>query len=235
MRRVTIARAAPSISADPILRSQGPLPPIQAVGNPRYAGAIAVAVAVPVLGQGAQAPNGAGVVPAASGSPDPSPGTQKAEEKPGKGPKADKGPKAEKVPETPVTLQGAVGTRTDEDGDTVYTLTVNGTVYDLEAGPPWFFGDNHPLKGLVGKSVTIEGDQAEGTTTVDVRVADGKTLREPGKPPWAGGWKVVGEKHPGWAQWKVDKAAQRDAARTEKGNGPPPWAGPKSPEPSPGS
>ena len=199
------------------------------------AGAIGVAlVAVPVLGQGAQPSGGAAAVPAASGSPDPSPGIQKSEEKPGKGPKTDKGPKAEKVPETPVTVQGVVGTRTTEDGETVYTLTVGGTVYDLEAGPPWFWGEDHPLKGLVGKTVTIEGDQPEGSTTIDVRVADGKTLREPGKPPWAGGWKVQGEKHPGWAQWKVDKAAARDAAKTEKGNGPPPWAGPKSPEPSPG-
>jgi hypothetical protein len=30
-------------------------------------------------------------------------------------------------------------------------------------------------------------------------------LREPGKPPWAGGWKVVGEKHPGWSQEKADR------------------------------
>jgi hypothetical protein len=199
------------------------------------AGAVAIAiVAVPVLGQGAQAPAGAAVVPAASGSPDPSPGTQKAEEKPGKGPKADKGPKAEKVPETPVTLQGTVGTKADEDGGTEYTLTVNGTVYELEAGPPWYWGENHPLKGLVGKTVTIEGDQEQGSTSIDVRVADGKTLREPGKPPWAGGWKVQGEKHPGWAQWKVDKADAKAKAQAEKGNGPPPWAGPKSPEPSPG-
>ena len=199
-------------------------------------GAIAVAlVAVPVLGQGAQPSGGGPAAPAASGSPDPSAGTNKPEEKPGKGPKTEKGPKAEKVLEAPVTLQGAVGTRTDADGDTVYTLTANGTVYDLEVGPPWFWGDNHPLKGLVGKTVTVEGEQAEGSTTIEVRVADGKTLREPGKPPWAGGWKVQGEKHPGWAQWKVDKAAERDAAKAEHGNGPPPWAGPKSPEPSPGS
>jgi hypothetical protein len=170
------------------------------------AGAIGVAlVAVPVLGQGAQPSGGPAAVPAASGSPDPSPGIQKSEEKPGKGPKADKGPKAEKVPETPVTLEGTVGTRTDEDGDTVYTLTVSGTVYELEAGPPWFWGDDHPLKGLVGKTVTIEGDQPEGSTTIEVRVADGKTLREPGKPPWAGGWKVQGEKHPGWSQAKADR------------------------------
>jgi hypothetical protein len=180
------------------------------------AGAIGVAlVAVPVLGQGAATGGSEQVVPAASDGP-------------GKGPKADKGPK---VPETPVTLTGTVGTKTAEDGGTVYTLTVNGTVYELEAGPPWFWGDDHPLKALVGKSVKIEGDQAEGSKSIDVRVADGKSIREPGKPSWAGGWKVVGQRHPGWAQWKVDKAAARDA----EGHGRPSWAGPKSPEPSPGS
>ena len=194
---------------------------IQLVAVAVTCGAIALAVAMPALGSGTRTNTDAGVVPAAS-------------EKPGKGPKADKGPKAEKVPETPVSLQGAVGTRTTDDGDTVYTLTVGGTVYDLDAGPPWYWGDSHPLKGLVGKTVNIEGDQPEGSTTIDVRVADGTTIREAGKPAWAGGWKVQGEKHPGWSQWKVDKAAARDAARTEKGNGPPPWAGPKSPEPSPG-
>jgi hypothetical protein len=203
--------------------------PSRLLATAAIGGAIAVAlVAVPVLGQGAKPTGDVAVAPAASGSPDPSPGTKKSEEKPGKG------PKTEKVPETPVTLRGAVGTRTDADGDTVYTLTVNGTVYDLEVGPPWFWGEDHPLKGLVGKTVTVEGDQAQGSTTIEVRVADGKTLREAGKPPWAGGWKVQGAKHPGWAQWKVDKAAERDAAKTEHGNGPPPWAGPKSPEPSPG-
>lgn len=193
------------------------------------AGALGVAlVAVPVLGQGSGSPAAVPQPPAASAAASAAPA---ASDKPGKGPKADK----EKEPETPVTLTGTVGTRTDEDGDTAYTLTVNGTAYDLEVGPPWFWGDNHPLKGLVGKTVTIQGDQAQGSTSVEVRVADGKTIREPGKPPWAGGWKVVGERHPGWAQWKADKAAARDKAKAERGNGPPPWAGPKSPEPSPGS
>ena len=188
------------------------------------AGAIGVAlVAVPVLGQGAAAPRQNAAAPAA----DESPGIKKFEDKPGKGPK-DKGPK---VPETPVTLTGTVGTRTAEDGDTVYTLTVNSKVYDLEAGPPWFWGDEHPLKGLVGKSVTIEGDQAEGSTSIDVRVADGTTIRAAGKPAWAGGWKVVGEKHPGWTKAKADKAAARDA----EGHGRPSWAGPKLPEASPGN
>ena len=76
-----------------------------------------------------------------------------------------------------------MGTRTDADGDTVYTLTASGTVYDLHVGPPWWWGENHPLKALVGDTVTVTGERAEGSNDVDVFTADGKTLREPGKPP----------------------------------------------------
>ncbi len=53
--------------------------------------------------------------------------------------------------------------------------------------------------------MTITGEQAAGSTEVDVLTVDGKALREPGKPPWAGGWKVVGERHPGWSQEKADR------------------------------
>jgi hypothetical protein len=174
-------------------------------------------VAVPVLGQGAPARTGAGLAPVASEKPKPS-----------------KGPKAEKVPETPVTVTGKVGTRTDDEGDTVYTLTVGTTVHDLEAGPPWFWGDANPLKPYVGKTVTVEGGQATGSTEIDVKTVDGTAIRGEGKPPWAGGWKVVGQKHPGWAQWKIDKHAAKDAAKAAGDHGRPDWAGPKSPEPSPG-
>ena len=176
-----------------------------------------VVVAVPVLGQGGPGRSAAAPAPAASEKPKPS-----------------KGPKAEKVPETPVTLTGTVGTRTDDEGNTVYTLTVGTTVHDLEAGPPWFWGDANPLKPYVGKTVKVEGEQATGSTEIDVKTVDGTAIRGDGKPPWAGGWKVVGEKHPGWAQWKVDKAAAKAAAKGERGTGRPSWAGPKSPEPSPG-
>jgi hypothetical protein len=176
-----------------------------------------VVVAVPVLGQGGPGRSAAAPAPAASEKPKPS-----------------KGPKAEKVPETPVKLTGTVGTRTDDEGKTVYTLTVGTTVYDLEAGPPWFWGDANPLKPHVGKTVTVEGEQATGSTEIDVKTVDGTAIRGEGKPPWAGGWKVVGEKHPGWAQWKVDKHAAKDAAKAAAGHGRPDWAGPKSPEPSPG-
>jgi hypothetical protein len=178
------------------------------------AGALAlVVVAVPALGQGGPTRDGTAAAPAASEKPKPS-----------------KGPKADKVPETPVTLTGQVGTRTETDGGTTYTLTVGATVYELEVGPPWFWADANPLKPFVGKTVTIEGDQAQGSTAIDVRTANGTAIRGEGKPPWAGGWKVVGKTHPGWAQWKVDKQAAKDAA----GHGRPEWAGPKSPEPSPG-
>jgi len=153
----------------------------------------------------------------------------------GNGNKPDKAAKAEKshAPEHPVTLTGVVKAASGEEGG--YTLTVGSTVYELSAGPKWWWGDANPLAKAVGKTVKIDGEQEEGSTEVDVLAIDGTAIRAAGKPPWAGGWKVVGPKHPGWAQWKVDKAAQRDAAKAEKGNGPPPWAGPKSPEPSPGS
>jgi hypothetical protein len=174
---------------------------------------LALAVALPAAGQ----------APASSSAPA---ATEKAatSPKPGKPEKAEKRPE---VPEVAVSLTGRVGTRTDADGDTVYTLTVGGTVYDLHVGPPWWWGEQHPLKGLVGDTVTITGERAEGSTDVDVFTADGKTVREAGKPPWAGGWKTVGQRHPGWAQWKVDKAA---AKAQGKGDGRPSWAGPKTPE-----
>jgi hypothetical protein len=115
---------------------------------------------------------------------------------------ANKPPKADKAP---VTLTGTVAAATDADGRAAYTLRSGGTTYTLEAGPSWFYGDNHPLKTYVGKSVTVVGGKAAGSNEVDVETVDGKALRAPGKPPWAGGWKVVGEKHPGWSQEKADR------------------------------
>jgi hypothetical protein len=45
---------------------------------------------------------------------------------------------------------------------------------------------------------------------------DGTRLREPGKPPWAGGWKVVGERHPGWSEEKAARFAERQAAKAAR-------------------
>lgn len=116
-----------------------------------------------------------------------------------------KGQDKDKAPKAPITLNGTIRAIADADGETAYTLTDGGTTYTLEAGPPWFFGADHPLKPYVGKSVRVEGEVAEGSTEVEVISVDGVALREPGKPPWAGGWKVVGEAHPGWSQEKADR------------------------------
>lgn len=115
---------------------------------------------------------------------------------------ANRPPKVEKAP---ITLTGTVAAATDADGRPSFTLRSGGTTYTLEGGPSWFHGDKHPLKAYVGKSVTIVGARATGSTEVEVESVDGKALRAPGKPPWAGGWKVVGERHPGWTQEKADR------------------------------
>lgn len=131
---------------------------------------------------------------------DPSPATPPGQAD--KSPKPGKGPKVEKVP---ITVTGTVSTTTAADGDVTYTLRSGSTTYTLEAGPSWFHGDNHPLKAYVGKSVKIIGSKAAGSNEVDVESVDGKVLREKGRPPWAGGWKRVGERHPGWSQEKADR------------------------------
>jgi hypothetical protein len=178
-----------------------------ATGAVAVAAILALAVAIPAVGQ----------------DPTPTPAPA-ASEKPGKGPKAEKAPK---VPAVPISVSGRVGTRTDADGDTGYTLTVGATVYDLHVGPPWWWGENHPLEDLVGKTVAITGERAQGSTDVDVFTVDGEAVREAGRPPWAGGWKAVGERHPGWSQWKADRFAEKLQG---KGVGRPSWAGPKAPE-----
>jgi hypothetical protein len=115
-------------------------------------------------------------LPAFAASPSPGPG--KSENARGK----------DKTPKTPVTLTGTVGTAKDADGATIYTLRSGGTTYTLEAGPPWF-----------------HGDKSSESNEVDVESVDGKALREAGKPPWAGGWKVVGKSHPGWSAEKAER------------------------------
>ena len=122
----------------------------------------------------------------------------------------------DKAPEQEITLSGTVTTGTDADGETVYSMQSGGTTYVLEAGPKWFFGDDYPLKPFVGKNVTIVGEVAEGSTEVDVVSVDGTRLREPGKPPWAGGWKNVGERHPGWSEEKAARWAERQAAKAAR-------------------
>jgi hypothetical protein len=188
--------------------------------------AAVVLVAVPVLGVDPSRSPSTGSAPAgppsdapsslpasapASSSPSPAPAaTSSAEpsegdDQGGKPDKTDKTAKSQDTPEQPVTLSGVVGAASGEKGE--FTLTVGSSVYQLEAGPPWWWGDANPLAAVVGKHVTITGEQAKGSTDVDVLAIDGTAIRAAGKPPWAGGWKVVGPKHPGWAQWKADKLA----------------------------
>jgi hypothetical protein len=111
----------------------------------------------------------------------------------------------DKANKAAITLTGTIEGATDSHGKATYSMTSNGKKYTLEAGPPWFFGDHHPLKPYVGKSVTVVGEVAEGSTEVDVQSVNGTALRAPGKPPWAGGWKRVGSIHPGWSQDKADR------------------------------
>ncbi|HXG25451.1 MAG TPA: hypothetical protein VNL94_01165 [Candidatus Binatia bacterium] len=114
----------------------------------------------------------------------------------------------EKVPSAPITISGTLERSTDAEGDTTYTLTDGGTTYVLEAGPKWFF-ETYPLEPYVGQDVTVEGEIEEGSNVVDVHRIDGNVIREAGKPPWAGGWKVVGERHPGWSQEKADRIREK--------------------------
>ena len=122
--------------------------------------------------------------------------------------------KTSKQPEIEVTLRGVVGTATDADGSVAYTLTVDGKVVRLDAGPSWFFGAKHPLGPFVGKTVTITGGQSGDE--VDVETVDGTRLRAPGKPPWAGGWKAVGSAHPGWTQEKQDRWQAKHGDKASK-------------------
>lgn len=129
-------------------------------------------------------------------------------------------------PEDIETREGVIETTTDADGDVEYTL--DGV--PLSVGPPWFWGDNHPLAGLVGQSVSVTGVADDGTPaeaanerargggpSFDVFSVNGSEVRPAGKPPWAGGPAVVGESHPGYAGWARGQAA-RDAAGANGGD-----------------
>jgi hypothetical protein len=143
--------------------------------------------------------------PTAGPSDEPQPETRTSDDvKPGKGAKG---------PEADVQVTGAVATSTDPEGRQLFSLTAGGTTYELSAGPPWFWGDDHPLLPFVGRSVTVAGTTHEGSTEIDVATVNGVAVRAPGKPPWAGGWKRVGEKHPGWSQEKWDRWQARQQAK----------------------
>jgi hypothetical protein len=112
--------------------------------------------------------------------------------------------KPDKGPETAVTVTGTVRTAKDAEGRATYTVAADGKTWTISARPSWFWGEKNPLAAFVGKSVTIAGTTRAGDTELDAETVDGKALREPGKPPWAGGPWVVGESHPGWKDWMAD-------------------------------
>ena len=190
-----------------------------------------------------------GVVVAASPSPDPSSSPAESQAPsasvaplaapsaaptaaPSAAPKSAATPKPANATETPdadevvTTLSGVLSTKADADGDVDYYI---GDVR-LSVGPPWFWGDKHPLKGLVGKSITVTGHMETGNPAkakanarakdsgpeFEALTVDGKTIREPGKPPWAGGPKVVGPSHPGYAGWSKNHGSGNGAKSTPK-------------------
>jgi hypothetical protein len=141
-------------------------------------------------------------VPAIAADPGPSGGPPgQTKEKPDKAGKPDK---AAKGPELAKTIRGTVERSTDAKGRPTFTITVDGVTWELSAGPKWFYGEDSPLAGHVGKSVEVAGTYHEGETELDVETVDGAAIREPGRPPWAGGPREVGERHPGWKAWKAD-------------------------------
>jgi hypothetical protein len=122
----------------------------------------------------------------------------------------------DKRPEVSVTLSGTIAKTTDEKGRPTFTMTVGGVTWELSAGPKWYWKDNSPLAPYVGKSVTVVGTHHEGDTDLDVTSVDGKALRGEGRPPWAGGPKVVGASHPGFGHGR-DKAPGQLKDKTKAG------------------
>jgi hypothetical protein len=159
-------------------------------------GLFALAIAIPVF--------------AASPSPPSSPPGQS---KPDKSPKPGNGNQKAKTPEVAVTVEGTVVQGKDDQGRPTFTITAAGKTWDLSAGPPWYWGDNNPLKAYTGKSVKVAGSSATGSSELDVETVDGTPIRAPGKPPWAGGPWAVGSAHPGWKPWMA-------AGKPGHGNGP---------------
>ena len=185
--------------------------PVLGVDPPPLSGPISAPASAPASAAPAQAPSTAPASPRAAPTASPAPDEDGTDDQGGNPDKAAKPHDDQDKPEHPVTLTGQVGA--SSGGDAEFTLTVGSTVYSLEAGPPWWWGDANPLAAVVGKTATISGEQADGSNEIDVHAIDGKAIRPDGRPPWAGGWKVVGPKHPGWAQWKVDKLAGKGQGR----------------------
>ena len=194
---VLAAGALLLLAAGIALAANSPSPDVAPGVNSRPAVEPATASAVPL----------AAPTPAATLKPAATP-------KPAKTPDETKGPIE--------TLTGVLGVRTDADGDREYVL--NGI--ELSVGPPWYWGTKNPLEPFVGKSVTVTGrtDTGRPSTKANGKAADadgpefevysvnGSKVRAEGKPPWAGGPKVVGERHPGYKGWSQGKSEKAKAS-----------------------
>lgn len=135
--------------------------------------------------------------------------------------------KGEVVPENAQadarTTTGIVEGPEEVDGRMVYFLVVGEDRIELSFGPSWFWGALDPLHALAeaGTEVSIGGNLQDGLpdenasdmaqeqafkdSVIKVRTIDG-SKREAGKPPWAGGPKVVGKPHPGYEGWSKGQA-----------------------------
>ena len=113
--------------------------------------------------------------------------------------KPDKADKGEVIAKT---LTGTVVSSPDAKGRLAFSMMVDGVTWELSAGPKWFWRATNPLVAFVGKSVVVTGTYRAGDSELDVVTIDGTAIRSPGKPPWAGGPKAVGEIHPGWKDGK---------------------------------
>jgi len=159
--------------------------------------------------------------------------TAKPSQKP-EGPKATQKaakPDESEAPEVTITVHGLISKTTDAEGEASFTMTANGKTYQLEVGPPWWWGANNPLASKAGGVHDVTGEVEGSSNEIDVLSIDGTAVRQPGRPPWAGGPKEVGSKHPGWKAWK----AAHDG--TKGPNGPKANEGGQSPAPNatPGS
>lgn len=121
--------------------------------------------------------------------------------------------KAEKGPAIARTLTGTIVAGTDAKGRATYEMTVETVTWELSAGPKWYWAGSNPLAAYVGAEVEVAGTYREGSHDLSVATINGTAVRAAGRPPWAGGPKVVGESHPGW------KDATGSATKANPGKG----------------
>jgi hypothetical protein len=150
----------------------------------------------------------------------------------------------------PSTTSGTIVAEQNDDGSIVYSLqTEDGQLVQLSFGPSWFWGPLSALwpEAVEGASVEIGGNLRDGLPSEDASdVALEQAAKDPvlkvdtlngakraqGKPPWAGGPKVQGAAHPGYAGWskgQANKAAGAEKAAKPEKPGRPAHAGPKGP------